>query len=40
MHDQCNGKAKMMRDGKLFRIVDQNCWDPETRLKEMDETGG
>lgn len=39
MHDQCNGKAKMMRDGKLFRIVDQNCWDPETRLKEMDETG-
>lgn len=29
----------MMKDGKLFRVVDSNCWSPETRLIEMNETG-
>lgn len=29
----------MMKDGKLFREVEQNCWSPETRINEMDATG-
>jgi len=30
--------AHMMRDdGKFFRAINSNCWDPETRLKECDE---
>jgi hypothetical protein len=39
LHHHCHGKAKMMKDGRLFRVMDENCWSPEVRLKEMDETG-
>ena len=28
--------AKMMMDDKFFREVDDNCWSPETRIRECD----
>lgn len=30
--------ARMIKGDKVFREVEQNCWDPAVRLKEMDET--
>lgn len=34
------GAARMMRDdGKFFREIKENCWDPETILKDMNAHG-
>lgn len=34
------GCALMKRDdGRSFRNIDQNCWDPEKRIEEMDAAG-
>lgn len=31
--------AKMMIDGKFFREIQSNCWDPDLRMKECDNEG-
>lgn len=33
------GCARMMQNGKLFREIKANSWDPEVRIAEMDATG-
>ena len=33
------GCARMLKDGKLFREVEANCWDAGTRLEECDAHG-
>jgi aminocarboxymuconate-semialdehyde decarboxylase len=30
--------ARMIKGDKVFREVEQNCWDPHVRMKEMDMT--
>ena len=30
--------AKMMKNGKCFRVIECNCWDPLTRIEECSET--
>lgn len=36
-HAPC--RAKMHIDGKFFREVQDNCWDPKTRIRECDAAG-
>ncbi len=36
-HKPCS--ARMMIDGKFFREIESNCWDPHIRLKECDQHG-
>lgn len=31
--------ARMIKGDKIFREVEQNCWDTGVRMKEMDDTG-
>jgi aminocarboxymuconate-semialdehyde decarboxylase len=33
------GCARMMMDGTVFRVVQENTWSPETRMKECDRHG-
>jgi aminocarboxymuconate-semialdehyde decarboxylase len=35
-HHKC-GAARMMIDGKFFREVEANCWDPATRMDESEK---
>lgn len=34
----CPGCARMIKGDKIFREVEQNCWDSNVRMKEMDLT--
>jgi aminocarboxymuconate-semialdehyde decarboxylase len=35
----CDGAARLMIDGRHFREIQSNSWDPRIRLKECDEAG-
>lgn len=37
-HCDCN-KAKLFKGNAFFREIQDNCWNPIQRIKEMEETG-
>lgn len=36
LHHHTPGKALMVKEGKVFREIEANCWDPAVRLLECD----
>ena len=34
-----NGTANMIKDGKQFRVVECNCWDPSARFADCQKSG-
>jgi len=39
LEHQGTGCARMMQDGKFFREIEPNCWDPQVRIAECDRHG-
>lgn len=37
--DETGKVGRMLKDGKIFRTVDENCWNLEKRVEDMDKTG-
>jgi aminocarboxymuconate-semialdehyde decarboxylase len=33
------GRARMIKDGRCFREIESNCWDPQRRIDECDRAG-
>jgi aminocarboxymuconate-semialdehyde decarboxylase len=39
LEHHCPGRARMMLDGRCFREIEDNCWDPDRRLEDCGKHG-